>query len=68
MPRAAYILTGVAVLILVTFFNPMVGNVLGFCPPSEGPKALGIDATVAMIDAAAIWLLYRGWRLSTPHQ
>ena len=63
MPRAVYILIGVTILLLVTFANPLEGNVLGFCPPSEGPKAIGIDVLVAVIDAAAIWLLYRGLRL-----
>lgn len=59
-------LTGLTVLVLVTFLNPMAGNVLGFCPLSEGPKAVGVDAVVAMIDATAIWLLYRGWTRNTP--
>ena len=61
MSRVAYILIGATVLCLVTFANPLEGNVLGFCPPSEGPKAIGIDVLVAAIDAAAIWLIYRGW-------
>jgi hypothetical protein len=46
----------------VTFANPLVGNVLGFCPLSEGPKAIGIDALVAAIDTSAAWLIYRGFR------
>jgi hypothetical protein len=49
-------------LLLVTFANPLVGNVLGFCPLSEGPKAIGIDALVAAIDTSAAWLIYRGFR------
>jgi hypothetical protein len=62
MPKAAMILAGAIILLLVTFANPLVGNVLGFCPLSEGPKAIGIDALVAAIDAAAAWLIYRGLR------
>jgi hypothetical protein len=60
MPRAAQIAVGVAVLLLVTFANPLAGNILGFCPPSEGAKAVSIDAVVAAIDASAGWLIYRG--------
>ena len=56
------ILAGSIVLLLVTFANPLAGNVLGFCPISEGPKAVGIDAIVALFDASAVWLLYRGLR------
>jgi len=62
MPRTAKIIVGVIVLLLVTFGNPLSGNVLGFCPPSEGPKAIGIDALVAAIDASAGWLIYLGFR------
>ena len=62
MPRTAKIAIGVAVLLLVTFANPLAGNVLGFCPPSEGAKAISIDAAVAAIDASAGWLIYRGLR------
>ena len=63
VPRVAYILIGLTMLLLVTFANPLEGNVLGFCPVSEGPKAIGIDVLVATIDAAAIWLIYYGSRL-----
>jgi hypothetical protein len=56
------ILAGAIGLLLVTFANPLAGNVLGFCPISEGPKAIGIDAIVAGIDATAAWLIYRGLR------
>jgi len=60
MRRAALVLVGVMVLGTVTFANPLAGNVLGFCPPSEGPKAIGVDVIVAGIDALCVWLLYRG--------
>ena len=56
------IIAGATVLLLVTFANPLVGNVLGFCPLSEGPKAIGINGLVAVIDASATWLIYRGLR------
>jgi hypothetical protein len=62
MPRAALIVIGTIVLLLVTFANPLEGNVLGFCPFSEGPKAVAVDGLVALIDASAIWMLYRGLR------
>jgi hypothetical protein len=62
MPRAAMIIAGTIVLLLVTFANPIAGNVLGFCPVSEGPKAIEIDAIVAAIDIAAATLIYRGLR------
>jgi hypothetical protein len=62
MPKAAYVLIGTAVLLAVTFANPLVGNVLGFCPPSEGSKAVMIDGVVALIDASCVWLIYRGVR------
>jgi hypothetical protein len=62
MPRAGKIAIGVIVLLLVTFANPIAGNVLGFCPPSEGPKAIRIDALVAIIDLSAVWLIWRGVR------
>jgi hypothetical protein len=58
--RILLVLVGLAVLAAVTFANPIVGNVLGFCPVSEGPKAMGIDAIVAVIDLTAGWLVYRG--------
>ena len=60
MPKRAMAVIGVIVLLLVTFANPIEGNVLGFCPISEGPKAIQIDGTVAAIDAFAAWLIYRG--------
>lgn len=63
MPRAAYIFFGLTILLFVTFANPLAGNVLGFCPPSEGPKAISIDVLVATIDAACVWLIYHGLRL-----
>jgi hypothetical protein len=56
------IIGGAIVLVLVTFANPINGNVFGFCPFSEGPKAIGIDAIVAAIDVSAVALLYRGLR------
>jgi len=56
------VLTGVIVLAGVTFANPLAGNVLGFCPLSEGPKALGVDVIVGLTDAACVWLVYRGLR------
>ena len=62
MPRTAMVLIGVIMIALVTFANPIAGNVLGFCPISEGPKAVGIDAIAAAIDASAAWLIYRGVR------
>jgi hypothetical protein len=62
MPRVLMILAGATVLLLVTFANPLDGNVLGFCPISEGRKAMGVDGVVALLDASALWLLYRGLR------
>src|SRR6476659_6738167 len=62
MAKVAVGLAAVIVLLLVTFANPLVGNVLGFCPISEGPKAIGIDAIVATVDTSAAWLMYRGFR------
>ena len=62
MPKALLAILGAVVLLLVTFANPIEGNVLGFCPISEGPKAIQIDAVVATIDLAAAWLIYRGLR------
>jgi len=56
------VIIGAVVILLVTFANPLAGNVLGFCPLSEGPKALGIDAIVATVDTSAAWLMYRGLR------
>ena len=56
------IVGGMLILLLVTFANPLAGNVLGFCPISEGPKAVGIDAVVAAVDGLAGWLIYRGLR------
>jgi hypothetical protein len=62
MRRAGLVLVGVIVLGTVTFANPLEGNVLGFCPVSEGPKAIAVDAIVGLIDAVSVWLLYRGLR------
>lgn len=62
MPKAAYVLVGTVMLLTVTFANPLVGNVLGFCPPSEGTKAVLIDGVVTLIDASSVWLIYRGVR------
>ena len=62
MPKALLAILGAVVLLLVTFANPIEGNVLGFCPISEGPKAIQIDAVVATIDLVAAWLIYRGLR------
>jgi hypothetical protein len=62
MPRSLMVIIGVAVLLLLTFANPLAGNVLGFCPISEGPKAIGVDVIAAGIDASAVWLIYRGLR------
>ncbi len=62
MRRIGLLLIGIVVLGAVTFANPLQGNVLGFCPLSEGPKALAVDGVVALIDAASVWLLYRGVR------
>jgi hypothetical protein len=62
MLRTAKIAIGAAMLLLVTFANPLAGNVLGFCPPSEGAKAISVDAVVATIDALGAWLVYRGLR------
>jgi len=61
MPKIAVGIGAVIVLLLVTFAGPMAGNVLGFCPISEGPKAVGIDALVAAIDVTAMWLIYRAF-------
>jgi hypothetical protein len=62
MPKAAYLLIGVVVLLAVTFANPLQGNVLGFCPLSEGPKAVLVDGVVALVDAASAGLILRGIR------
>jgi hypothetical protein len=62
MRRTAFVLIGVVLLGTVTFANPLSGNVLGFCPVSEGPKAVAVDTIVALIDAVAVWLVYRGLR------
>jgi hypothetical protein len=62
MRKAAYLLIGIVVLLAVTFSNPLAGNILGFCPPSEGTKAVMIDCGVTLIDASCLWLIYRGAR------
>ncbi|MEO7191038.1 MAG: hypothetical protein ABI051_08270 [Vicinamibacterales bacterium] len=62
MPKTALTVVGIIVVLLVTFANPIEGNVLGFCPISEGPKAMGVDAVVAAVDALALWMIYRGVR------
>jgi hypothetical protein len=62
MRKAGFVLVGVVALCAVTFANPLEGNVLGFCPVSEGPKAIAIDGLVALVDATALWLVYRGFR------
>jgi hypothetical protein len=62
MSRAALIAVGVILLALTMFASPFDGNILGFCPISEGPKAVGVDAVVAAIDAVGLWLIYRGIR------
>jgi hypothetical protein len=59
MRRAGLAFVGVVALCTVTFANPLAGNVLGFCPLSEGPKAFAVDGIVALIDAMSVWLLYR---------
>lgn len=63
MPPIAKVIVGVVVLLAVTFGRPFDGNVLGFCPLWEGPKAVGVDIVVAALDAASLWLIYRGVRL-----
>ncbi|MEO7790377.1 MAG: hypothetical protein ABIX28_12475 [Vicinamibacterales bacterium] len=63
MRRAGLVLIGVAALCTITFANPIEGNVLGFCPVSEGPKAIAIDGLVALVDAVAVWFVYRGLRV-----
>ena len=50
MPKLAMIVVGVVVLSAVTFASPFEGNVLGFCPISEGPKAVGVDARLIFPD------------------
>ena len=62
MRRAGLVLVGLIVLGAVTFADPLAGNVLGFCPPSEGAKAITIDGIVAFVDLAGAWLVYRGLR------
>ena len=62
MPKAAYLLIGIGVLLGVTFANPLAGNVLGFCPPSAGTKAVMIDGVVTLVDASCLWLIYKGVR------
>lgn len=62
MRRAGLVAIGVIALCSVTLANPLEGNVLGFCPVSEGPKAVAVDAVVALMDAASIWLVYLGLR------
>ncbi len=62
MPKIALLVLGGLVLVLTMTASPFDGNVLGFCPISEGPKAVAVDAAVAAIDAFALWLVYRGIR------
>jgi hypothetical protein len=62
MRRVLFVLVGVLVLSAVTFANPLEGNVLGFCPPSEGHKAIAIDGVVAFVDLACVSLVYLGLR------
>ena len=62
MPKAAYIVIGMVVLFAVMFGSPFTGSVLGFCPPSEGTKALMIDSVVTLIYASGLWMIYRGIR------
>jgi hypothetical protein len=66
MPLGLTILAGATVLLLVTFASPLDGNVLGFCPISEGPKVIGVDGIAALLDASALWLLYRGCARNGP--
>jgi hypothetical protein len=60
MQRAGLVLIGAIALCAVTFANPLEGSVLGFCPLSEGPKAVAVDGFVALIDGTAVWLIARG--------
>ena len=62
MRRAGLVAIGVIVLGTITFANPLAGNVLGFCPVAEGPKAIAVDTVVALIDVVSGWLVYRGVR------
>jgi hypothetical protein len=62
MARAAQILLGATVLILVTFAHPLEGNTYGFCPLFKSPLHAGNDVVVAAIDIASVWLIYRGLR------
>ena len=62
VPKAAYLLIGTVLLLAVAFASPFAGNVLGFCPPSEGTKAVMIDGVVTLIYASGLWLIWRGLR------
>jgi len=62
MPKIAMIVVGVVLVALTMFASPFEGNILGFCPISEGPKAVAVDAVVAAVDAFALWMVYRGIR------
>jgi len=53
---------GVIVLLLVTFAHPIEGNTYGFCPLFKSPLHTANDVAVAVIDIAALWMIYRGLR------
>jgi len=62
MLRAGLVVVAVLLFCGVTFANPLQGNVLGFCPLSEGPKAFAVDGVVAALDVGSVWLAYYALR------
>ena len=65
MARAAQIILGATVLVLVVFAHPIEGNTLGFCRFFKSPLHAANDVMVAAIDISAVWLIYRGLRPDT---
>jgi hypothetical protein len=62
MRKAAMVVIGLVVLLLVTFAHPFEGNTLGFCPLFKSPLHTANNVVVALIDISAVWLIYRGFR------
>ena len=65
MPRAARIVGGVAMLLLVNFAHPIEGNTYGFCPFTKSPLHAANDVVVAAIYIGSVWLIYGGLRHSS---
>ena len=59
MARAAQVVVGATVLILITFAHPFEGNTYGFCPIFKSPLHTANDVVVAALDVASVWLIYR---------